>query len=316
MYSSIRIRGFRGLDDFRMEGLGRVNLLVGANNCGKTSVLECVQLLSSPTERELSSVFSDIAFRRGEWHALADGESDPTYALELSSLFARRDMSGEVVVSAGRSGQQSNGRSYAGDELAELTLCVRESQNRDFQQGAKPRPLRARCSAANYSYDVSLTVDGSLRKRPRFIDTSSSGAQFLDGNRMTATVVAGLLGENKKVLTENKELATRALRILEPRIESVEADEGQYALEAPAGIFVKLRDVQERVPIGSTGEGIWRMLGLALMLARAKDGFLLVDEIGAGLHYAALENMWRLVWEQAAALSVQVFATTHSPRLL
>ena len=42
MYSSIRINGYCGLDSFRMDGLGRVNLLVGTNNSGKTSILECI----------------------------------------------------------------------------------------------------------------------------------------------------------------------------------------------------------------------------------------------------------------------------------
>lgn len=56
---------------------------------------------------------------------------------------------------------------------------------------------------------------------------------------------------------------------------------------------------------------MWRMLGLALALVGAKGSVLLVDEIGAGLHYTALEAMWRMIREQAARLSVQVFATTH-----
>ena len=30
------------------------------------------------------------------------------------------------------------------------------------------------------------------------------------------------------------------------------------------------------------------------------------------LHYTVMEDMWRMIGEQAAALSVQVFATTHS----
>ena len=57
---------------------------------------------------------------------------------------------------------------------------------------------------------------------------------------------------------------------------------------------------------------MWRMLGLALALAKAKGGVLLVDEIDTGLHYSVMENMWRMVSERAAALAVQVFATTHS----
>ena len=56
MYSSIRINGYRGLDSFRMEGLGRVNLLVGANNSGKTSILECIELLIVPYLMEANGV--------------------------------------------------------------------------------------------------------------------------------------------------------------------------------------------------------------------------------------------------------------------
>ena len=57
---------------------------------------------------------------------------------------------------------------------------------------------------------------------------------------------------------------------------------------------------------------MWRMFGLALALASAKGGVLLVDKIDTGLHYSIMGDMWRMVSEQATALDVQVFATTHS----
>jgi AAA15 family ATPase/GTPase len=60
------------------------------------------------------------------------------------------------------------------------------------------------------------------------------------------------------------------------------------------------------------GDGIWRMLGIAIGLVTAKDGILLVDEIDTGLHYAVMSDMWRLVERTAERLNVQVFATTHS----
>ncbi len=60
------------------------------------------------------------------------------------------------------------------------------------------------------------------------------------------------------------------------------------------------------------GDGIWRMLGLALALVRAEGGILLVDEIDTGLHFTVMSNMWRLIYNTAKRLNVQVFATTHS----
>ena len=68
----------------------------------------------------------------------------------------------------------------------------------------------------------------------------------------------------------------------------------------------------KRVPVGSMGYGVWRLLGIALALVRAEGGILLIDEIDTGLHYTVLVDVWRLVYDTAARLGVQVFATTHS----
>jgi predicted ATPase len=48
MIKDVEISNFRGFADLRLHGLGRVNLIVGRNNTGKTSLLEALQLLSDP----------------------------------------------------------------------------------------------------------------------------------------------------------------------------------------------------------------------------------------------------------------------------
>ncbi|MFY0576805.1 AAA family ATPase [Cystobacter fuscus] len=67
-----------------------------------------------------------------------------------------------------------------------------------------------------------------------------------------------------------------------------------------------------RVPIGSMGEGIKRLLVLAMSMAKSAGGYLLADEIDTGLHYSVMVKMWKLVVETARRLNIQVFATTHS----
>src|SRR6266849_7306838 len=42
--NSLEIRGFRGFRQLQIERLGRVNLIVGKNNVGKSSLLEALQL--------------------------------------------------------------------------------------------------------------------------------------------------------------------------------------------------------------------------------------------------------------------------------
>ena len=48
MLKSIKIRNFRCFKEFNLPQLGRVNLIVGKNNSGKTSILEAVHILNSP----------------------------------------------------------------------------------------------------------------------------------------------------------------------------------------------------------------------------------------------------------------------------
>ena len=42
MYSSVIIENFRLFDRLELDDLGKVNLFFGANNCGKTSILEAI----------------------------------------------------------------------------------------------------------------------------------------------------------------------------------------------------------------------------------------------------------------------------------
>ena len=117
------------------------------------------------------------------------------------------------------------------------------------------------------------------------------------------------------VLTEHEEHSTQALRMLEPvieRIASVVNERWPLIREVPSGVLLKQARISERIPIGTTGDGMWRLLGLALALANAKGGVLLVDEIDTGLHYSVMSDLWRMASERTAAMNVQVVATTHS----
>ena len=305
-----------------MEGLGRVNLLVGTNNCGKTTVLESVQLLSTPSPYVLPA----LAIRRGESRSLTEGDLGRAYAVDISQLFACRDLAGEVVVAADRCTHGLGEQERSADEVR---LRISDAPNKgpsvDYQtslfaiydspEDADGVVLQACWSAAANDFAIPLTADGELlmgSRQLRRIRDAHDGTRFIGSNGMTPASVIALLDD--VALSENEEQVTNALHILEPRVERVApiASERDLSRGGPVGIFVKLKGVEKRVPIGSTGDGMWRMLGIALMLAKAKGGVLLVDEIDTGLHYSVLERMWRMVCEQAAALSVQVFATTHS----
>ena len=315
MYSSIRINGYRGLDSFRMEGLGRVNLLVGANNSGKTSILECIELLRSAGN---SHVLSSIAGRRGEWGYVTDENPRASVTrqdfLDVKHLFANRELPGEIVVEADCVPDARAER--WNDKVVVHTREIGESdlETEDVEEDEQ-FVLHIRWSSGEHEYKAFITDEGILvvpRRLARARNGSSQAVQFVTTSGVTAADVVRTY--SKFVLTPKDEAITQALRIVEPAVERIAPalEERSLYRDAPGGVKVKLREVVDPVPIGSMGDGMWRMLGLALSISNAAGGVLLVDEIDTGLHYTVMEDMWRMIGEQAAALSVQVFATTHS----
>ena len=52
----LSIRGFRGLEHLELEDLRQLNLIVGYNDVGKTSVLEAAMLLAGPVPQVLTGI--------------------------------------------------------------------------------------------------------------------------------------------------------------------------------------------------------------------------------------------------------------------
>lgn len=63
MIRSLQLENYRGFRHFEMHGLSRVNLIVGTNNAGKSSVLEAIHVVESPAD--IRPLWSTLT-RRGE----------------------------------------------------------------------------------------------------------------------------------------------------------------------------------------------------------------------------------------------------------
>jgi len=109
------------------------------------------------------------------------------------------------------------------------------------------------------------------------------------------------------VLTPGEQHTVEALRLIEPAIERIAISNGDETIAK-----VLLRGAEEPVPLGTLGEGVSRILTVALHLALTRGGYLLIDEIENGLHWSVMPKVWRFLVETAVARDVQVFATTHS----
>jgi hypothetical protein len=151
-----------------------------------------------------------------------------------------------------------------------------------------------------------------LRKVRRLPLREPTRSQFISTDSLAADDLLRLW--DKVALTPNEQLVLRALQFLDPEIEGIRAVGGsrQYGVPRRGGFIIKLKNVKSPIPIGSMGDGMWRMLAMAMAVSQSANGILLVDEIDTGLHYSVMSDMWRLISNAAREFNVQVFATTHS----
>jgi hypothetical protein len=134
MFSQLQFEFFRGFRTLHLEGLRRVNLVVGKNNSGKTSVLEGIALLASPGAaasqfaefRQLEPELKD----RYDW---AVSDTSPDGSAELSGIWM--DENRAVVLGPSRNKRIVAARAgeSASTVAADIPTCAIAAQNKPPQ---------------------------------------------------------------------------------------------------------------------------------------------------------------------------------------
>jgi hypothetical protein len=316
MISSVQIDGYRGFERFEMSDLGRINLLVGANNCGKTSVLEALHLLTS---RGDPVALWQLLWRRGERIPGVANPRRPDAELDVCHLFTGHEThpGSRLVISAKNqspertlslmivelSGKERNELAASGEHIPIPRLAL--------QIKGTPVPPVALLPLTR-SGGISTDTFDATPRRARRRATEENPSQFITTESLDSDDLVSLW--DKVALTSNEDLVLRALKFLDPdiqRIASQATTQGYYAA-VRGGFIIKRRGHEHPIPIGSMGDGMWRMMAMSIAITQCKGGVLLVDEIDTGLHYTVMSDMWKLIFGAARELDVQVFATTHS----
>ena len=303
MLKSLKIENFRCFPSFEMQQLGRLNLIVGTNNSGKTSILEALQLLLNTPFTFDFEILEEIITDRSEY-VMSDEYQDRN--LVVHHLFYNHyiDIDSKFTIS---------GKSFD-DKQLELIVSIKNKKI-DIDQESLCLCVKRLISSMAVETPFKLSSAGLLslkilRSATNNLNHRKSNIQFVNSSSLTAEKALDLFEDI--ILTPEEELVIQALQIIEPQIKRIAPLIGKNGYRGSRGSFVIQTPENPRIPIGSMGDGMWRMLGLALAIVNAKDGVLLVDEIDTGLHFTVMSDMWKMIWETAKRLNVQVFATTHS----
>ncbi|MCP4602200.1 MAG: AAA family ATPase [Proteobacteria bacterium] len=302
MIEHLEVKNFKSLDQVGLNNLGRINLLLGKNNTGKTALLEALFFLALPSNP--GAIMARLYEVRGYQPDKGDAES-------WNAIFYNWDNAKDIYLKAtDLLNEQKTSRllhisALKGAGKATGSTAVLEAK----QFTARIKGLSFRFESQDTSFERKVT--SLIRKSGQKQGTEAN----LNGDQPATFLPArGIVDAQQEARRYSQlEIANRhhevvdIVRGIEPRLDRL------TVIATTAG-SVLYGDIQtgRLIPVSLMGDGMLRSLSIALAMINSKGGLVLIDEVENGLHYSVLVELWRMIAQSAQSLNVQVFAATHS----
>lgn len=285
-FKEIRIENFRGIESLMINNIKQVNLITGRNNCGKTSILEAVFLLTGMSNPQLPvavHAFRDLL--------LTDDE-------DFSYLFNKFDISNNPKI---------NGKSDSQERTLEIkaiySLFTELSKRQMFSTVS-----RRRIGGLNLTFNLGKeeTFEAEIRLKQNKSKYHPDYKEKLIAAFINPKIIMNDIDRRLDAVLVRKDLGTiiDSLKEIEPKLLDIRMGAG--------GMVYADIGMDRLIPINIMGDGIRRILAMLAAISEGKNGILLIDEIENGLHYTTLSILWKAVLKAASDNNVQLFITTHS----
>lgn len=276
--TDIRISDYKAFHDFSLNGLSKVNIVAGANNTGKTTLLEAVYLLVK--QCDVRAVFQ-LVDKRGKASSAKEG-----YAWSSAQI-------SEFHVSGTCGGQHSEVR---------LTKAVEpDVKNPDYLLTVD---MTSRCG--DLRQQSSNRVSRGFVERDtlsvKYVCPAIFNTPFYNNEHLNYRRYYLRCSENKAI--------DRIVDFVRNHI--LFSVEKIYWDDEVRRFKVSDAKLDNAVDLSQYGEGMQRIFLLALLFASVPNGILLIDEIENAIHPGLLPDFTSLVAHLADEFNVQVIATTHS----
>lgn len=305
----LEISSYRGIKSLALLDLGEVNIFVGDNNTGKTSVLEAIQFLCAPDRYNLVQ----IARQREKYRArMGIGFLDSVkYLFDFEQ---RMSKSPELSVGGILHG-----------EKAEISVKgILEDQLVDIQE------LHYRTTILNRLEEVHEEVVetffgeiyskiGCNEEREKFEINKYSRVR-MDLSKKTAFLpcktiltVDHVIENAFNSLIKTKEVKNLAVKLLREEFDDDIVDL-RIIQETSTSRFTPVVEVEsgEYIPLSLYGDGMKKALTMLNAIVNTGNGVVLIDEFETALHTSAMPKVFSFVMDVAKKMNVQLFLTTHS----
>lgn len=290
IYQDIKIENFRGIRLCTLNKLGQVNLFFGKNNCGKSSVLEALFLLTGQSNPTMPVILNNLRYLQ------IYTEDD------MKTVFYRANPQNKIRISS------------SGEQTREVCLSMQESHRRQISLD-KLNNTQSEQSGRFYGYSVEFRKGGDdhVYHSKLVVDENNQGNMAADplykesliGQYLPSGLMQSGVFDKLAEIIKNKEeeVIIDALRIVEPNIKDIQL--------AGSKVMVDV-GLPTRLPINLLGDGIRKVLLVILSIYMNRDGVLMIDEIDNGLHYSVMLKLWNVILKTCRKTNTQLFISTHS----
>jgi hypothetical protein len=305
MIREVEIRNFKCFQCLRLKGLSRVNIVGGANNVGKTAILEALFLFH---DRRSPGMFLAPFARRGLDVIRLDAEC--VWAPYFHGLDLRRpieiDLAGDGPA---RSARYEFDQAYVPPQRNGASSSSSEAHISTQEGGLGPGGVRITYADGDGKASVvhSYIEGNQLRLDPTEPVAKVTRAFFLPSTG------AGADADRFSTAKENKRGAVVEdfLKLMNPEVRDLHVSTamGKPTVYCDVGL-------PKAVPLAYTGAGLCRLLSIIAPMAASPGALVLIDEVENGIHHSVQERFWRALGEAAMRLDCQIVATTHSQECL
>ena len=307
MFKKIAIKGFRGIKELELDDFRQINLFVGKNNCGKSTILESLYLAISPTNAHLPvkiNMFRGLQnVDENMWLTLFNKmsiDSNITISTELNTKDKRKlviepNMKSATNVAITNTKIKDELINASGD-VSGSSLMFSVINGLLIEYSVKPKNAKRWIK-----YNAQVTLDGIDGK----IIPPKGYKENLKGAYINPQTIFIDIQKRFDEIQVRKQIESIVDVLKEIDDSLVDISLGKDVIYCDIGL-------DRLMPINVMGDGMYRLLAIILAISTQQDGILLIDEIDTGLHYSTQEVLWNVIFKSAKKFNVQIFASTHS----
>jgi len=304
---TLKIDNLRGISSGVIEDLAQVNVLVGPNNAGKSTILDALLFVASPnpttalgpvlTRRHLNNPSLWLLHRN-------KGKRSSNGTLSVTS---DKDDTRQVILSASYQDTVASIAVHVWPEEKEITALQKKMGTRPTdpaalqQWVAQQQGWQQKLNDLQQKYNLKQQQGEIIPGTPEvhLIEPDLSKRQTSLADLYTLVAERGLRKQAKEIVTD-----------LIPEVEDIEI----LTQNSQPVVYLDLLE-RGALPVELAGEGVQLLLVLSFELARPSGGLVLLEEPETHLHPAAIRQAARAV-RAAADREIQAVITTHSLDLI